>query len=170
MEESERSFARIEQSDLERLSQLCKEDREEFFSRHSRWQQLYSDRIICVALCQCAALHYVNGKTGVKDFDVWTFYSVHPDAGFPCRRVGRRDYGPSKFGKNPDDPGCIGRRVDLIGRSIRFAVGGDPIQSIQTYLSDRHTKTAWALSQKAVVLVEPRSLIGKIVWPKESPV
>lgn len=167
MEQSDRSLARIEASDLERLALLCKEDREEFFSRIPRWQKLYSDRILCVALSQGAALHYVNRENGVKDFDVWTFYSEHPNAAFPCRRVGRKDYGFSKFGKCPDDTGYVGRRVDLIGRSIRFALGTDPVQCIQTYLSERRTKTAWELSQKAVILIEPRSFMGKIVWPKE---
>jgi hypothetical protein len=70
MEEFERSFIKIERTDLERLALLCREDREEFFNRHPRWQKLYADRILCVALCQGAALHYVNGKNGVKDFDV----------------------------------------------------------------------------------------------------
>ena len=76
MEESGRSFAKIETSDLERLALLARQDREEFFSRYPRWQQLYSDRILCVALCQGAAVHYVNEENGVKDFDVWTFYKA----------------------------------------------------------------------------------------------
>lgn len=168
MEEPDRSLAKIEGSDLERLALLSKEDREEFFSRSPRWKLLYSGSILCVALCQGAALHYVNGENGVKDFDVWTFYSEHPDAPFPCRRVGKKDFGPSKFGRHRHDTGYAGRRVDLIGRSIRFAPGSDPVQSIQAYLNERRTKTASELSQKAVVLLEPRDLLGKIVWPKNS--
>ncbi len=39
MEESERSFAKIEESDLERLALLSREDRDEFFSRQPHWQQ-----------------------------------------------------------------------------------------------------------------------------------
>ena len=27
------------------------------------------------ARCQGAALHYVNERNGVKDFDVWSFYA-----------------------------------------------------------------------------------------------
>jgi hypothetical protein len=83
MEESVRPFIKIEASDLERLAVLCREDREEFFSRHPNWRGVYSDRIIGVALCQGAAVHYVNGENGVKDFDVWTFYAGRPDATFP---------------------------------------------------------------------------------------
>ena|SRR2546426_703304 len=113
MEESERSFAKIEESDLERLALLSREDRAEFFSRHPRWQQLYANRLLCVTLCQSAAVHYVDGRYGVKDFDVWTFYAQHPDEAFPWRRVGRKDYGSSKFGKNPDDARYVGRRNHL---------------------------------------------------------
>ncbi len=36
----------------------------------------------------------------MKDFDIWTFYAQHPDEAFPWRRVGRKDYGSSKLGKN----------------------------------------------------------------------
>jgi hypothetical protein len=34
------------------------------------------DSLVCVALCQGAALHFVDGENGVKDFDVWTFYAA----------------------------------------------------------------------------------------------
>src|SRR6267142_2566269 len=66
MEESERSFAKIEESDLERLALLSREDRDEFFSRQPRWQQLYANRLLCVALCQGAAVHYVEGRHGLR--------------------------------------------------------------------------------------------------------
>lgn len=168
MEESEKSFAKIDQSDLERLAVLAKEDREEFFSRYPRWQLLYSNRILCVSLCQGAALHYADQTSGIKDFDVWTFYAKHPERAFPWRRVGRRDFGPSKFGKNPDDVGYVGRRVDLLARSLPCDLGAEPVQCIQTYLSPGRTKTACELSRKAVVLIEPRSLMGKMVWPNKS--
>jgi hypothetical protein len=166
MEASERSFVKIEASDLERLGVLCREDREEFFSRHPKWQRLYADRIMCIALCQGAAIHYVNGKNGVKDFDVWTFYAERRDAAFPWRRRGTKDYGLSKFGKHPDDVGYIGRRVDLLARSLPFAVTADPVQSIQAYLAGGRTKTANALSRKAVILIEPQGLMGQISWPQ----
>lgn len=164
MEEVERSLATIEKNDLERLAELAKEDRAEFFARHPKWQRLYSDRIFCVALCQGAALHYVDGNSGVKDFDVWTFYAEHPGAPFPWRRKGERDFGTSKFGRNPEDKGYIGRRVDLLGRSIRCSAETDPILTIQAYLSERGTRTSRKLSQKAVVLIEPSNLRGTIIW------
>jgi len=69
---STRSFEKIEKGDLKRLLDLADEDRDEFFARHPRWKKLYSGRLLCIALCQGAAQHYFDGKTGVKGFDVWT--------------------------------------------------------------------------------------------------
>jgi len=76
-------------------------------------------RLLGRDLCQGAALHYVDGRNGVKDFDVWSFYAQHDDWPFPARWRGTRDFGPSKFGRYPGDPpGYAGRRVDLLGRSL----------------------------------------------------
>jgi hypothetical protein len=97
----ERSYERIEKEDLEKLLKFAIDDREDFFARYPRWKHLYANRVICIALCQGAAQHFVDGKNGVKDFDVWTFYADHQDAPFPYRRIGRRDFGISKFGCYP---------------------------------------------------------------------
>jgi hypothetical protein len=83
---SERSFEKIEKADLKRLLDLATEDRDEFFARHPGWKKLYSKRLLCTALCQGAAQHYVDGTNGIKDFDVWTFYAEHPEAAYPYRR------------------------------------------------------------------------------------
>ena len=79
-----------------------------------------------VGLCaRGAALHYVNGQSGVKDFDVWSFYAQYDDWPFPSRWRGTRDFGPSKFGRySGDPPRYTGRRIDLLGRSLRV----DPVQ------------------------------------------
>jgi hypothetical protein len=44
------------------LSVIAAEDRESRFARRPRWA-VYRDRILCVALCQGAALHYVDGRS-----------------------------------------------------------------------------------------------------------
>ncbi len=48
---------------------------------------LYIDRLIMVALCQGAAQHYVNGRHGVKDLDVWAFFRAGLAKSFPHRTV-----------------------------------------------------------------------------------
>jgi|SRR5690348_4850240 len=166
---AERSYATIDTKDLERLAVLAKDDRERFFSRHPRWQRLYSNRIVCVALCQGAALHYIDGKNGIKDFDVWTFYAKHPRARFPRRPVVSRDFGPSKFGWSPLESNLAGRRVDLIGRSIPCDVGADPLETIQRYLVQARTVSAQKLAEKAVVIIEPANRLGTVAWSKGKP-
>lgn len=124
------------------------------------------ERLICVALCQGAARHFIDGKNGVKDFDVWTFFAAHPDApGFPWRRREARDFGDPKFGRSPDRPNFVGRHVDLLGRSLEVAKDADPMFVLRRYLSEGRTKTAHRLSEKAVVLLEPADRLATVVWP-----
>lgn len=79
MSESSRSQVRITRSDLDRLALLAEADRDDLFERRPDTGRLYADRLFAVALCQGAALHYVDGTNGVKDFDVWSFYDQHPE-------------------------------------------------------------------------------------------
>lgn len=57
-------------SDLSRLGELAAGDRASFFRRNPDTARLYADRLVAVALCQGAALHFLHGQNGVKDFDV----------------------------------------------------------------------------------------------------
>jgi hypothetical protein len=77
--------------------------------RHRARLGRYAGRLLGRALCLGAALHYVNGKNGVKDFDVWSFYARHDDWPFPARWRGTPDFGPSKFGRYSGDRGLPGR-------------------------------------------------------------
>ena len=46
-----------------------------------------------------AALHFVNGASGVEDLDVWSFYAAVSTEPFPYRRIGNAEFGPSRFGR-----------------------------------------------------------------------
>ena len=164
--QSERSYEPITLDDLARLSHLAAEDRERRFRRRPRWS-VYRDRVLCVALCQGAALHFVNGTTGVKDFDVWTFYAEHPEGPFPYRWKTAADFGESRFGPQPSDPfgrDFVGRRVDLIGRSLPEPPDADPVDALRRYLEEGRTASACALAAKAVVSLDPVPLRGRVVW------
>ena len=125
--DSDRSLERIEMADLLRLAALAADAEAELFGRNPQGSGRYAGRLLGRALCQGAALHYVNGINGVKDFDVWSFYAAYDDWPFPPRWRGTRDYGPSKFGRYPGDPPRYsGRRVDLLGRSLPVVPGADP--------------------------------------------
>jgi hypothetical protein len=160
-----RSLKTITIADLQRLAAIARADREDLFSRNPALGKLYANRLICVALCQGAALHFYNKQNGVKDFDVWTFFRKYPKHPFPYRRNVPRDFGDPKFGISIDKPNFIGRRVDLIGRSIPYKQGQSPIEAIRDYLLSSHNKSPRFLAKKAVILLEPEKLIGTVVWP-----
>lgn len=159
-----RSYKLLTLEDLDRLRAIAIAGRQEFFARGPRCAAL-SNRVLCVALCQGAALHWVDGKNGIKDFDVWTFYEALPNVEFPPRWRVERDFGNDKFGQSPDKPEFIGRRVDLLGRSLQVESDADPTAALQAYLSFGKTESARQLAKKAVVLLEPVEQLGKIVWP-----
>ena len=118
---------------------------------------------VLIALCQGAALHYIDKKNGVKDFDVWFFYP-QKEITLPYRRRGVVDYGVSKFGKREKMKGFSGRSVDILMRSDANFNNGTPDACLQSYLTKSNTKTAKLLSQKAVVGLYPKSVFGKVLW------
>ena len=165
----DRSLERIDIPDLLRLAALAADAEAELFRRNPQGSGRYVGRLLCRALCQGAALHFVNGSNGVKDFDVWSFYAQYDDWPFPARWRGTRDFGPSKFGRYPGDPPRYsGRRVDLLGRSLPVQLSANPTEVLRRYLADRRTDSAKALAAKAVVLIDPENRVGEIVWPAAS--
>lgn len=158
-----RSYELITKADLRRLLELAVQDLGDFFARHPRWAAFYSDRVLAVALCQGAALHYCFGEVGINDFDVYTFFAAHPERRWYAKRHAVRDFGEGKFGRSKANPGFQGRRVDLLGRSIPAGLGDNPVVAIRGYLRAGRTLTARLLAQKAVVLLQPK--LGFRVWP-----
>jgi hypothetical protein len=161
-----RSMALIEMADLDRLAELAARVEADLFGRRPDGSGRYAGRLLCRALCQGAALHYANGKNGVKDFDVWSFYAECADGPFPARWRGTADFGFSKFGRFPGDPPRYqGRRVDLLGRSLPAPLEADPADVLREYLSTTRTRSARALAAKALVLIAPPNRAGEIIWP-----
>jgi len=63
---SRASLERIERCDLRRLAALAEESEAGLFSRLPNGAGRYAGRLLCRALCQSSALHYLDGRTGVK--------------------------------------------------------------------------------------------------------
>jgi hypothetical protein len=167
MTEGERSLARIDNSDLLRLAALAAQAEAGLFARHPHGAGRYAGRLLCRALCQGAALHYLDGRNGVKDFDIWSFYAALPDGPFPYRWRGTADFGPSKFGRLPGDPpSYTGRRIDFLGRSLPAPADADPAAVLRSYLSAACTASAKALAAKAAILIIPGHSVGERVWPQ----
>lgn len=160
-----RCFKNITLHDLKNLALIIKKDRDNFFSTHPAWRALYKDRFICSALCQGAALHYINKHIGVNDFDLYNFFADNPKKRWYAKRHKKYDFGDAKFGQSKDKPDYIGRRVDVFGRAIRKESSDDISTALQHYLINGKTKTARLLSENAVVLLEPIERIGEVVWP-----
>jgi hypothetical protein len=159
-----RSFKRITPKDLASLAQIALDDFADLCQRqkHSR---RYANRLRLICLCQGAARHYVHGDRGVQDFDLWGFFEEVRNHAFPYRRRGEHDFGPSKFGRNPDDGDAFkGRRVDVMGRSISMSKGKTPIEAVQRYLNGARTKSASLLAERPVVAVWPSRYRGQVIW------
>ncbi|WP_052764010.1 hypothetical protein [Microvirga massiliensis] len=162
---SERSLEPITRQTLDRLSLLCCQGMEAFFAQNPRWAG-YRSRFLYSVLAQGAALHYLDGRNGVKDFDCWAFYAFDERIGpLPPRgRRGKLDFGSSEFGRHPDDEGFQGRRVDVLARSIRSNTARDGILAVQEYLRTDRNDTPRLLAQKAVVVLEPAERRGEVIW------
>lgn len=180
-ERSERSTARLTKRHLAKLSTIAAQDRERFLATHL----VFRGRVIAVVLAQGAATHYVAGTKGVKDLDVWTFFSLPPSyARFPADKRHRHvDFGLSVFGRQLYDFDKArneaerrrwqrwheqheGRRVDLMMRGLKVMPSADPTEAVRTWLA--HTAgSPRALRQGAVVLIDPPDRRGEVVWRPE---
>lgn len=162
----ERSYLEIRKEDLSRLARVAEDAFRGLFERRPKLGAIYSKKRFALVLAQGAALHYVDGTTGIKDFDVWGFFDAQPERQFPPRWLYSVDFGDPRFGTSPDKPNYIGRRVDVLGRSIQRS-SDDIVEALRSYLRQPRTKSAWLLSRKAMVIIEPNDLLGKIVWPEK---
>ena len=148
----------LTETHLSQLGALAARDRESLFVRCPHLA-FYRERLLCVALCQGGALHYMDGRNGVKDLDVWSFYAAGSGPQFPPRRRAQGTY---------PDSGLTGwsERVDFMGRHIDVVADPDPVASVLHYLRIRPTDSARCLAEKAVVLVEPVARLGEVIWPE----
>jgi len=161
---SERSIEPLTAADLQRLAELAIDDLRQLFVRRPETGELYRDRLLMLCLCQGGAEHFVRHQHGVKDLDVWAFFSEHPARPFPYRRRGVQDFGPSRLGRHPNDVGFKGRRVDIIGRSIRHEMDQSAPDAVREWLRSGRTDSARLIAQRPVVAIYPAEVSGIVVW------
>lgn len=170
MQISERSNSKINLEDLRYLASLARRWLASFFSNKPTLQSSFGNTVIAITLCQGAAMHYVDGTTGIKDFDVYFFFGQY-DRRLINRMPNSVEYGMPKFGVHPIDHrrGYRSRRVDLLRRSIDIDIVrlemGRPDACVLAYLERGRTRTARELAQKAVVGLWPKTMLGKVIWP-----
>ncbi|WP_375459816.1 hypothetical protein [uncultured Enterovirga sp.] len=165
---SERSPEFIEIGDLERLSDLAREWLQSLARRlPDQPSGASTERLKVIALAQGAALHFLDRRHGVKDFDLWAFFEeVEGEPRFPHRMVWHVDFGPSRFGANPTDEsrGYRGRRIDVMGRTIPFGPENDEAGAIRSWLLSG-AASARHLAQRPLIAIFPHSRLGQIIWP-----
>jgi hypothetical protein len=173
---------------MARLAALAEADHEAFTRLGGRPE--YRSRRLAVVLAQGAALHYLDGCTGVKDLDVWTFYARIPGIRFPAdKRETHADFGPSSLGRQTYDLSAArnarqralwrrwsayeGRRIDSLIRALPLDVDGPVstvVKGVQDWVANgsritaRSKPSAWYLSKKAGVLVHPEYCRGEVLW------
>ena len=160
---TERSWETIREHHLRRLAEMAVGDLEDFFQRYPDTSSRYRDRLILICLCQGAAGHFVHRDRGVKDFDVWAFFRKHQERAFPSRRHGRRDFGPSRFGRHPDHEYRRGRGVDLFGRSIPCESRQDPHDCVRGWICGKGASSR-EIRKNPVVVIHPEAEVGSIIW------
>ncbi len=186
-ERSERSNGPLTDAHLARLSKLADEDHL-YFTRPSGRPE-YRDRRVAVVLAQGGALHLLDGTTGMKDLDVWTFYAALPGVDF---RFGQRkrhlDFGSSEHGRNLYPPDFThrqlkrwlrfgGRKVDFMVRNLPVPPNAPPEAAVDALRDWLHEGTRvprtprdddmpsnWWLAQKAVVMIDPGATRRTVVW------
>jgi hypothetical protein len=162
---SNRSWETIEKADLSRLADLSKQCIDEMLGRAKTGRYYPAHTALMACLCQGAAQHYVHGDRGVQDLDVVFFFRTNPRWKFPPRWRGVKDFGPSRFGRNPDDgPTYSGRRVDVLGRDIPVGKGSSPVEAVIAYLREGRTTSARLWAQRPLVVVSPKRMLGRVIW------
>ena len=161
----DRSFERIELHHLRRLARIAIKDLTDLFDRKPALGDLYRDRLMVICLCQGGARHFVHQDRGVKDFDVWAFFVRHSSRCFPYRRQQTRDFGPSRFGRHPNDEHRRGRGVDLFGRSIPCENGREPYDCVREWICGK-ADSPREIRKNPVVVVWPEEDLGSVIWPQ----
>ncbi|WP_185746638.1 hypothetical protein [Mycolicibacter terrae] len=166
---SERSYEPFTGEHLDRLVKIALDDQAAMFARSPNLS-VYRDRLLLIALCQGGALHYLDGKNGVKDIDVYSFYARHPAVRMHPFRHTEADFGPSEFGYRPADleirgKQFVGRAVDLLVGALPVGPDADPIEAVRDWLEWSKNETPQLLKKKAVVGLYPDRYRAKVVWP-----
>jgi hypothetical protein len=166
--ELERSQALLTDNDLKELYVGSVNRLRQYFvtGQGAKWLRLYQiEKPLAVALCQGAAMHFHDKVNGVKDFDVWFFFPFKQKH-LPYRTIWNWDYVNPKFGRHPSVPGYKGRIVDVMVRSIKNYTENDPVNTLHKFLQNENTASSAELAKKAVVMLAPEELLGKVVWYK----
>jgi hypothetical protein len=164
---SNRSFEKIEIADLERLRDLALGYLDDLFTRKPDGSGRLRGHLMLLCLVQGGARHFVYRDRGVRDFDVLGLFRSIPDIKYNPQHMKSLDFGPSKFGSDPDEPWLQGRKVDIVGRSIEFRCADTSVLALRRYLEQGKTQSARLWAQRPVVGLWPKEHLGRVLWDSE---
>lgn len=145
---------------LKWLAERAKKEHRDFFVRRPHLQSTYHKSLVGIVLCQGAALHYINQKNGIKDFDIWLFYKTNRKVHLSVRKP------------FTDKKGYNGIKIDFMKRVISASLCkkffNRPDECILRHLQEYNTPTKRLLLQKAVIGLYPKKIFAKIIWPTKN--
>jgi len=157
-----RTYSRFTEDDLKEMQRYAKKELKRFLEISNGKYSVYEGKLIAICLCQGAAQHFVDKKTGIKDIDIWVFFEEDESVKIPHRRNMRKSE-CIRF-KNLGE-----KRVDWMKKMInkdivKKARGRNPEDIFRAYLKNPKTQTARFLSKKSVVGLFPDEILGKVIW------
>ena len=160
-----RSKVKMNKGDLQRLGKIARKDFKNFCKRNPKYKVL---DIKAICLCQGGAVHYLDGKNGIHDFDVFLIFDKAQTPRYPHRTIHKLDYGTNKFGKaqKPEYSHFVGRKVDILGSSISFKQDQTPQDAIRGWLKGKKSIRPKCLAEKAIIGIEP--VLGEVIYRSEN--
>jgi hypothetical protein len=157
-----RTYEKLTKEDLKEIEQYAKEELKRFLNKEK--YKVYENKLIAICLCQGAAQHFVNGKTGIKDIDVWFFFEEDKDVKIPNFKNMRKSV--SKKFTNIGE-----KRIDFLKKAIKEDIinkseSEKPEDILKSYLQNGNTSTSKHLAKKSVIGLFPTEIFGKIIWEK----
>jgi hypothetical protein len=165
--EDVRTYEELGSDDLQEIRQYAIEELNRFLYKVGNPEgkyKVYRGKLIAMCLCQGAAQHFVDGKTGIKDFDVWFFFTEDENIRIP--NIKNMRYSACKLLKDVGE-----KRVDFLKKSIKRDVidmskSEKPRDILRSYLQNANTSTSKELAKKAIVGLYPDEVFGKVIWGK----
>ena len=165
--EEVRTYEKLTIEDLKEIEQYAKEELKRFLNEVGNPKgkyRVYENKLIAICLCQGAAQHFVDGKTGIKDIDVWFFFKEDKNVKIPDIKNMR--YSVHKKFTNIGD-----KSIDFLKKAIKQDIinkseSVKPEDILKSYLQNGNTSTSKYLASKSVVGLFPPEILGKIIWEK----
>lgn len=156
----ERSYLPITVQHLKHLCDIAIKDQKDFFRLNPKYRHYENERK-AILLIQGAALHFINGKEGIKDFDVLVVYNkLHNPIRLYAKRKKAYNSNMPEFGRFPKDkPKYVTRRVDILMREIEISSEEKLSDTLQNFI--KHHKY-WG--EKAAIGIWPDNILEEIIY------